>query len=178
MLQGDRVVLRPVQAWDRERLYELVETIEIRALSSGKPPLPLSLEEIEARDKRWIEERHEDSAWFAIDVDAELIGICGLHEIDHYQQLAEVGIRIGKDHWGKGLGQDAVRTLVEYGFRHLNLAKISLRVLADDERAVGAYRKVGFVEEGRLRAHAWYDGARHDELVMAVLREEWTQPGT
>jgi RimJ/RimL family protein N-acetyltransferase len=177
MLQGDRVVLRPIQAWDRERLYELVETIEIRALSSGKPPLPLSLEEIEAREKRWIEERHEDSAWFAIDVDAELIGICGLHEIDHYQQLAEVGIRIGKDFWGKGFGQDAVRTLVDYGFRQLHLAKISLRVLADDERAVGAYRKAGFVEEGRLRAHAWYDGARHDELVMAVLREEWEPPG-
>ncbi len=65
-----------------------------------------------------------------------------------------------------------------YGFRQLNLAKISLRVLADDERAVGAYRKVGFVEEGRLRAHAWYDGARHDELVMAVLREEWDRPAS
>ena len=49
MLQGERVVLRPVQAWDRERLYELVETIEVRALSSGKPPLPLSLEQIEGR---------------------------------------------------------------------------------------------------------------------------------
>jgi RimJ/RimL family protein N-acetyltransferase len=177
VLQGDRVVLRPVQAWDRERLYELVETIESRALASERPPLPLSLEEVEARDKRWIEERNEDSAWFAIDVDAELIGICGLHSIDHYQQLAEVSIRIGLDWRGKGFGQDAVRTLVDYGFRHLNLAKISLRVLADDERAVGAYRKVGFVEEGRLRAHAWYDGARHDELVMAVLREEWEQPG-
>jgi RimJ/RimL family protein N-acetyltransferase len=173
MLQGERVVLRPVQAWDRERLYELVETIEIRALASGKPPLPLSLEEVEARDKRWIEERDENSAWFAIDVDAELIGICGLHSLDHYQQLAEVGIRLGKDHWGKGFGQDAVRTLVDYGFRHLNLAKISLRVLADDERAVGSYRKVGFVEEGRLRAHAWYDGSRHDELFMSVFREEW-----
>jgi RimJ/RimL family protein N-acetyltransferase len=77
---------------------------------------------------------------------------------------------------GKGHGQDAVRTLVAYGFEHLNLAKISLQVLADDERAVGAYRKVGFVEEGRLRAHAWYEGARHDELVMSVLREEWTPP--
>jgi RimJ/RimL family protein N-acetyltransferase len=176
MLQGERVVLRPIQAWDRERLYELVETIEVRALSNTTPPLPLSLEEIEARDKRWIEERSADSAWFAIDVDAELIGMCGLHEIDHYQQHAEVGIRLGKDHRGKGLGQDAVRTLMNYGFRQLNLAKISLRVLADDERAVGAYRKVGFVEEGRLRAHSWYDGARHDELVMAVLREEWTPP--
>ena len=178
MLQGERVVLRPIQAWDRERLYELVETIEMRALSSTTPPLPLSLDEIEARDKRWVEERNADSAWFAVDVDAELIGICGLHEIDHYQQHAEVGIRLGKPYWRQGHGQDAVRTLIAYGFQHLNLAKISLRVLADDERAVGAYRKVGFVEEGRLRAHAWYDGARHDELVMAVLREEWDRPAS
>lgn len=177
MLEGQRVVLRPIQTWDRERLYELVETIEVRALSSGRPPLPLSLAEAEAREKRYIEERNENSAWFAIDVDSELIGGCGLHSIDHYQQHAEVGISIAKEHWGKGYGQDAVRTLVDYGFRHLNLAKISLRVLADDERAVGAYRSAGFTEEGRLRAHAWYDGERHDELVMAVLREEWGAPG-
>lgn len=174
MLEGDRVVLRPIQERDRERLYELVETMEVRALSTHDPPLPISLEEIEARDRRWLEERHTDSAWFAIDVDEETIGMCGLHSIEHFQQRAEVGIRLGKAYWGKGFGQDAVRTLLDYGFRQLNLARISLRVLADDERAVGAYRKAGFVEEGRLRSHAWYDGARHDELVMSVLREEWT----
>jgi len=173
MLQGERVVLRPIQAWDRERLYELVETIEVRALASNDPPLPVSLEEIEARDRRWIEEHHTDSAWFAIDVDAETIGMCGLHMIEHYHQRATVGIRIGKPYRGRGHGQDAVRTLVEYGFSQLNLEKISLQVLADDERAVGAYRKAGFIEEGRLRDHTWYDGARRDELVMGVRREDW-----
>jgi RimJ/RimL family protein N-acetyltransferase len=173
MLEGDRVVLRPIQAWDRERLYDLVETIEVRARAGNDPPLPLSLEEAEARDRRWIEERHTDSAWFAIDVDAETIGMCGLQAIDHYHQRAIVGIRIGKAYWRQGHGQDAVRTLVEYGFSQLNLVKISLQCLADDERAVGAYRKAGFLEEGRLRDHAWYDGARHDELVMSVLRDGW-----
>jgi RimJ/RimL family protein N-acetyltransferase len=173
MLQGERVVLRPIQAWDRERLYELVETIEVRALASNDPPLPVSLEEIEARDRRWIEEHHMDSAWFAIDVDAETIGMCGLQTIEHYHQRATVGIRIGKPYRGRGHGQDAVRTLVEYGFSQLNLEKISLQVLADDERAVGAYRKAGFIEEGRLRDHTWYDGARRDELVMGVRREDW-----
>jgi RimJ/RimL family protein N-acetyltransferase len=173
MLQGERVVLRPIQAWDRERLYELVETIEVRALASNDPPLPVSLEEIEARDRRWIEEHHTDSAWFAIDVGAETIGMCGLHMIEHYHQRATVGIRIGKPYRGRGHGQDAVRTLVEYGFSQLNLEKISLQVLADDERAVGAYRKAGFIEEGRLRDHTWYDGARRDELVMGVRREDW-----
>jgi RimJ/RimL family protein N-acetyltransferase len=176
VLQGERVVLRPIQSWDRERLYELVETIEVRALAGSTPPLPLSLEEIEARDKRWMEERQTDNAWFAIDADAEVIGICGLQEIDHYHQRAVVGIRLGKAYWRQGYGQDAVRTLADYGFRHLNLAKLSLQVLADDDRAVGAYRKAGFVEEGRLRSHSWYDGVRHDELVMSVLRDDW-EPG-
>ena len=109
-------------------------------------------------------------------MDAETIGICGLHAVDHYHQRADVGIRIGKPYWGRGHGQDAVRTLVDYGFSQLNLVKISLQVLADDERAVGAYRKAGFIEEGRLRDHTWYDGMRRDELIMAVRREDW-KPG-
>ena len=43
------------------------------------------------------------------------------------------------------------RTLVDYAFTHLDLRRVGLRCLADDPRAVGAYRKAGFVEEGRLR---------------------------
>jgi RimJ/RimL family protein N-acetyltransferase len=176
MLRGDRVVLRPIQTWDHERLYELVETIEVRALSSNDPPVPLSFEQFKAKYEAAEEEAA--GAWFAIDVDAELIGECGLHSIDHYQQRAEVGISLGKEHWGHGFGQDAVRTLLGYGFRTLNLEKISLHVIADDERAVGAYRKAGFDEEGRLRSHVWYDGRRHDELVMSVLRDDWKGEGS
>jgi RimJ/RimL family protein N-acetyltransferase len=66
-----------------------------------------------------------------------------------------------------------VRTLVAFAFRDLNMRKVGLEVLADDERAVGAYRGVGFVEEGRRRAHSWFEGAFHDALVMGMLREEW-----
>jgi RimJ/RimL family protein N-acetyltransferase len=50
---------------------------------------------------------------------------------------------------------------------------VALQVLADDARAVGAYRKVGFVEEGRLRQQAWVRGRLEDDLLMAVLREDW-----
>ena len=119
----------------------------MRALASNDPPLPVSLEEIEARDRRWLEGSHADSAWFAIDADEEAIGMCGLHEIDHFHARADVGIRLGTQYWGKGYGQDAVRTLVTYGFRMLNLEKISLHV-SPTTNAVGAYTKAGFVEEG------------------------------
>jgi RimJ/RimL family protein N-acetyltransferase len=34
---------------------------------------------------------------------------------------------------------------------------------------------VGFIEEGRLRQQAWFEGAYADALVMGLLREEWNE---
>jgi len=51
--------------------------------------------------------------------------------------------------------------------------RVALEVLADDPRAVSCYRKVGFVEEGRLRQRDWRDGAYHDVLIMSILNEQW-----
>lgn len=173
MLRGERVVLRPVEREDWARLRDEVETIEIQALGNDRPPLPMSMLDFEEREERAAEERGEDSAWFVVEVDGDPIGLGGLHEIDYFQQRCELGIRLGREHWGRGLGQDAVRVLVDYAFRHLAIRKVSLEVLADDPRAVGAYRKAGFIEEGRLRQHAWYQGRWHDQLVMSILRDEW-----
>jgi len=51
--------------------------------------------------------------------------------------------------------------------------RVGLYTLVEDPRAVGAYRKAGLVEEGRIRQHAWVRGRYQDELVMSVLRQEW-----
>jgi RimJ/RimL family protein N-acetyltransferase len=80
---------------------------------------------------------------------------------------------LGKPHWAKGYGQQALSLLVDFAFRHNNMHRVGLEVLADDERAVGCYLKVGFVEEGRLRKRDWVNGAYHDVMVMGILDEEW-----
>jgi RimJ/RimL family protein N-acetyltransferase len=51
--------------------------------------------------------------------------------------------------------------------------RVGLFVLADDARAVGAYKRAGFVEKGRLRQRSWVRGTFGDELVMSFLREDW-----
>jgi RimJ/RimL family protein N-acetyltransferase len=173
MLRGERVVLRPLQAEDLDRLVELLEDLDVAHRVSNDPPLPWSRARWEAELEKWTTEEDDTRARFAIEVDGELVGDCELWGIDHYRGLCNLGIALGRAHWGQGLGQDAVRTLVGYAFRFLNMRRVSLEVLADDERAVGAYRKVGFVEEGRLRQNAWFQGDYVDALVMGLLREEW-----
>jgi RimJ/RimL family protein N-acetyltransferase len=176
MLQGEHVRLRAIEREDLPRLHELFDDdLELMTRASDSPAAPSSLAELEHRFDERLEEADPQTMRFAIEVDDELIGECELHFIDHFQQRCDLGITLGRDYWSKGFGQDAVRTLVDFAFRDLSIRRIGLEVLADDERAVGAYSRAGFVEEGRLRAYSWFDGEVHDALLMGILREEWAR---
>jgi RimJ/RimL family protein N-acetyltransferase len=176
-LTEERITLRPIERSDLARLAELLEDLEVASLAQEGPVVLASLGEWEA----WFEQRArnppKDSISFAVESQGEVVGQAGLHHIDYFNQRCELGIALGKDYWGHGLGQEATRLLLEYAFTHLNMNRVSLRVLADDDRAVGAYRKAGFLEEGRLRQAAWCAGDYHDELVMSVLRSEHRMSG-
>ena len=63
--------------------------------------------------------------------------------------------------------------LVDYAFRSRNLRRVHLQTLASNTAALASYRAVGFMEEGRLREHAWVEGAYEDIVLMGVLRSEW-----
>ena len=149
MLTGDRVVLRPIERADLPRLWELVADFEVSVLASSGPVVPHSLAEFEASFDEGIAQPRKDHAPFAIEVDGEVIGQADLHRIDHFNRRCELGIEIGREYWGKGFGQDAVRTLVDYAFEHLNMNRVGLRcsrkILAPSARTVrpGSSRKAG-----------------------------------
>ena len=50
---------------------------------------------------------------------------------------------------------------------------MALSVFSFNERAIRAYRKVGFLVEGRSRDAIFRDGRYWDELQMSILAEEW-----
>ena len=63
--------------------------------------------------------------------------------------------------------------MVDHAFEPLGLHRVALSVFAFNERAIRAYRRVGFVIEGRAREAIWRDGRWWDELHMSVLEPEW-----
>jgi [ribosomal protein S5]-alanine N-acetyltransferase len=52
-----------------------------------------------------------------------------------------------------------------------------LHVIDDNERAITCYRRCGFVEEGRLRDSIEIAGRWHDDIVMAILADDFEAPG-
>ena len=105
----------------------------------------------------------------------ELIGGCGLLNLDQINACAEVGIFIGeKSYWNSGYGEEALRLLLDYAFNILNLHNIMLKVYAYNSRAVRCYRKIGFQEIGRRRQAKRIQGGSYDIIYMDILAEDFT----
>jgi RimJ/RimL family protein N-acetyltransferase len=171
-LRGERIHLRPLEAADVERLHEWGRDGGY-ARWTGEPPRTL---EQRRRRHRRIEEDEERVFQFAICRldDDEIVGQVSLFDIDRANGSAALGIALGPAAWGHGLGTDAVNAVVDFGFGELRLERIWLGTAADNVRAQRAYRRAGFTEEARQR-RAYVDrGGLIDEVLMGILRAEWT----
>jgi len=170
VLKGDLVTLRPIEADDYDRLAAFLTDVEVALLADNQPPRPRSRA---AAAKFWDDAAERGDICFGISADDQLIGQCSLSHLDAVSQTAEVGISIGvREYWGHGYGREALRLLVDYGFRLLNLRKIWLTVHSSNPRAIRAYEAVGFVEEGRQRAHVYKNGEYVDVVFMGLIRHK------
>lgn len=170
---GENVCLVPLEERDLPQLFTWINDRETVILSA--PFKPVSQEQ----HRRWFEatRQREDMHVFAVrrlDSD-ELVGTCQLRDVDMRHESAELVVRIGdKRQRGKGVGTEAVRLLLEYGFNQLGLNRIQLHVFSDNLPAIRVYEKVGFIREGVMREHSLIEGERKDALLMAVLRRDFS----
>ena len=100
-----------------------------------------------------------------------------------FARLALGGVKAGKlgyavnaDHWGKGYAQDAVATLVDFGFRSLDLHRITAATGPENAASRAVLNRLGFTCEGRLRSHVFTNGQWRDSLLYSLLIEEWVSP--
>jgi RimJ/RimL family protein N-acetyltransferase len=103
-----------------------------------------------------------------------LIGTCAFSQLDGENGSALYHITIGEsDAWGRGYGTEATQLMVDHAFGTLGLHRIALFVFEFNERAIRAYRRCGFVVEGRSRESIWRDERWWDELAMSLLESDW-----
>ena len=184
MIYGERVRLRRIEREDLPRFVAWLNDPEVREGLALLHPLSLVQEEdwfaatlkleaaaqpfsIDARDAAAGTETASAAEWTHI-------GSLGFHSVDWRNRWAELGICIGnKSFWSAGYGSDAVRALLGWGFRELNLNRVWLKVFESNSRAIGCYEKVGFHHEGRFRQDRFHAGRYWDTLVMGLLRDEF-----
>ena len=170
ILRGARVTLRPLASGDLKRCVRWFSDPQVIQFLGRSTPVTL------AEEERWFTEykRRADEQIFAIEAEGRHVGNLGLHKVDRVHRKAEVGIVIGEpSFWSRGLGADAMRTGLRYGFDVLGLNKISLDVLDYNARGIRSYENVGFVKEGLHREDVYKDGRFVNVLRMSILAREF-----
>jgi RimJ/RimL family protein N-acetyltransferase len=122
---GNKCYLSPMNTNDAEKFAEWLNDLEITV------NLTLYNSVINTEnEKTFLENLSKDHNYSIIDKETnELLGNCGFVDIDHLNQMAEVGIFIGnKNYWNKGYGTEALTLLLDYGFKALNLHSILIKV--------------------------------------------------
>jgi putative acetyltransferase len=102
----------------------------------------------------------------------DVIGNLGLEQFSRVRRAhcASLGMGVAVAWQGKGVGSMLLAAALEVADNWMNLRRVELTVYADNEAAIGLYRKFGFETEGLLRDYAVRDGRWVDTLAMARLR--------
>jgi ribosomal-protein-alanine N-acetyltransferase len=105
----------------------------------------------------------------------ELVGTLDLYGIDHENARAIVRVDLMKKHWGKGLMSEALRALVDCGFREMGLNRIEAAADLKNLRSIRLMDLCRFWMGGVLRQRSYYEGAFHDDVMYFLLKEEWAE---
>ncbi|MGC9538183.1 GNAT family N-acetyltransferase [Streptomyces sp. UG1] len=172
VLTGDRALLRPFTEADAAVMKEIIEDPEVIRFTDETSE-EFSLERL----RSWYGSRSEQPDRLDLAVTdratGELVGEVVLYEWDPKARSCIFRTLIGPRGRGRGLGTEATRLIVGYGFEQLGLHRIQLEVYGHNHRALRVYEKAGFVVEGVRREADLRGGQWVDWVVMAVLDREW-----
>lgn len=175
-LVGERIYLSPKSCEEEDiiKFTEWMNDFEITDYIDNSS-MSFSYES----EKEWIIASAKKSSpgnFNIIDLETnELIGSVGFDKIKDVSRSAVLGIFIGNDNYrSNGYGTEAIKLLLEYGFKYLNLHSIKLTVLDVNARAYKCYIKCGFKETGRDREAMYLNGKYHDVIHMDILESEFT----
>jgi aminoglycoside 6'-N-acetyltransferase len=163
ILHGERVLLRPLEERDFERLVEIGAEPEV---ARWWPDITHDhLAETAADD---------DVVALAVEHDGRVAGLIQFHEENEPDfRHAGIDVFLSTGCHGQGLGADAVRTLAGHLIENRGHHRITIDPAAANERAIRCYERVGFRRVGIMRRY-WRDpsGEWQDGLLLDLLAGE------
>jgi RimJ/RimL family protein N-acetyltransferase len=172
-LYGQHVILREERAEDMPRLVELRNDLETQAWSQTLPPdytVEMYLKRFQAREFSFD---REDGRFIVVSKESgEFAGYLGYTGLQP-RWSAVIGIMVARKFWGSGFANDAQEVLLRFLFEELGLRVVRLFTHSGNPRAVKLAERAGFRVSLRQRESIFKGGARYDNLMMDLLREEY-----
>ncbi|PIN88845.1 hypothetical protein COU60_05480 [Candidatus Pacearchaeota archaeon CG10_big_fil_rev_8_21_14_0_10_34_76] len=166
-LFGERILLRGLRETDADTLVKIANDAEI---SKYTPlPFPFSLTDAEKIIGGTRNAMNRDKSYFlGIEFDETIIGMAGLLNLSRPDKSSEVGYWVGKDYRGKGFATEALKLVIDFGFREEQLQKLWGRVTENNSVSIAILEGQGFYLVERIPKARMIDGVLTTDLVYEL----------
>jgi RimJ/RimL family protein N-acetyltransferase len=106
----------------------------------------------------------------------EMIGDVLLMYRSTEHAAAELGFSLHPDHHGQGYAREASEAMLRVAFEDVGLHRVYGRCDARNDASAGLLRRLGMRQEAHFVRNEQIKGEWTDELVFAILVDEWPTP--
>ena len=174
VIEGPVVRLRPIEERDLSEAARWRSEPEVERFWGKAPDTEAGL-----REELLEPDEHAPTHVYVIEHEGRGIGcIQYWHRYPGAEEewLAGIDIFIGvADGRDRGLGTEAVRTMLRYLFEERGVHRVTIDPEVDNARGIRCYEKAGFRLEGVLRHNDQIDGRYVDTHFMGILADEWPE---
>ena len=175
-IETERLRLRPVEHGDLDDLLPIHSHPDVVRYLYWEVR---SREELAAVLAGKIERAALEKPGDAVDVavrlrdGGRLVGTVSLGWSDSEHRQGEIGYILNPAHAGRGYATEAARAMLRVGFEVLGLHRIAGRLDARNTASARVLERLGMRREALLRENEHVKGEWTDELVYAMLEDEW-----
>ena len=166
----DLITLRKWCDSDIESLAKYANNYNIARYLTNAFPYPYSIEDAKAYIS--IVKAENPTKCFAIDLNGEAIGSIGIFpQADVHRKNAETGYFLAEEFWGQGIMPEAIRQIVDYGFKTFDITRIFARPYGHNLKSQRVLEKAGFTLEARFEKALFKNGEFVDELIYGIRKK-------
>ena len=151
ILSTERLILRPLEIQDDQEIFFLRSDEEVNKYLVA--PIAKSIEDARAFIKKINTGiSNNDCAYWGITLknNNKLIGTICIWNISLEENKAEIGYVLHPDLQGKGLMQEAIVKVIDYGFEIMKLRYLEAVLNPDNAKSIALLKRNGFEYEGEL----------------------------
>lgn len=173
-IHTERLLLRRLEESDANRLFEYRRMPEVYNYQGFRPEtIKDAIEFVRLRS----EEPNIPGTRFQLAVclreTGTLIGDIGLKFLEDGQQM-EIGYTIHPFYHGKGYGYEAVRAVIDYLFADLGKHRVTASIDPENYKSIRLCERLGMRKEAHFVKSLLISGNWADDVIYAILKEEWT----
>jgi len=173
VITTDRLILRQLNKEDAKDLLVLRSNLEV---GTYIPRIPYQSTEESitfiTKAETWIS-NNESIVWgIVLKTENKVIGTICIWNIKNRDYRAEVGYELLPDYWRKGIMQEVLASVLDYGFKTMKLHSIAAVISPENTASIKLAEKNRFVKEAHFREDYYDKGIFRDTAIYSLITPE------